>query len=403
MSNNFFFRFIATSRLTFSDWKIHQEKEQKGVKNNYSGDGDDAEMMVYDKRIKKNDFFHHYGLGFDIKIKAQNKEEARKKVETLMFNFIGIICFLEKCYIESPVCILSYRYPIDTKKELGEYQASLIDNDFFQPNESSLRPINYTRLDIFIKKIIVTSPEIRDTIYFALHWFWKAVGTKDKRDRFINLWVSLEILEPLLKNFYNQQKSKIDFPLCLHCMEKFTQCPKCNKNFGYTHNVGFTGFKKLEKNILDESVLKFQKLHSCRSALVHSGGNISKEDLEKAIFSIQVLINCSILKLLKLSEDYKDGILMAQSPFRSISLPKILEFKGSIIVNQLASIDNIDKQPSVEAEYSYKFYIDEKSGELICNYDVKHIFNNVFKDGKVEKVLKVDSSQEIKEVWERKD
>lgn len=73
----YFFRFIALSRLSFSDWKVHQTREQKGIKNIYPADN--AEMMVFDKRVKKYDFFHHYGLGFDVKIKEQNEGEAKKR------------------------------------------------------------------------------------------------------------------------------------------------------------------------------------------------------------------------------------------------------------------------------------------------------------------------------------
>lgn len=398
--NFYFFRYIAVTRLAFSDWKIHQEREQKGVKNNYPAIN--AEMLVFDRRIKKNNFFHHYGLGFDVKVPAKSKSEAASIAETLVLNFIGTLCFLEKTHVAPPQCILSYRYPENPKNKLEEYSATLLDESIFPISAaSSIRLINHQNLGFFLEKLIPSDRDTQEKILYSLHWFWKAVGVNDKRDQFTNLWVALEILEPALKRFYKYSASKRSYPTCGGCGDVAKTCPSCKKDFGYQANTGFAGFKSLETEILDGTVIKFRTLHSNRSGLVHSGGHISVDEVDKSIFSTRVLIGAAILKLLNFKDYSSDAVLLAKNNFKqATTLPTLMEIRGNITVKEVAVIDNFEKQPSVSAEYTHEYGID--GDDLLPTYSVRHEFNEVFLEGQVERIIKVDSSQNIKDVWEIK-
>ena len=395
----YFFRFIAPTRLTFSSWEVHQEREEKGVKNIYPAEH--ASCLVFDRRVWQGGFYHHYGLGFDVVAGADDRAAALAIAEHVTVTFMSVLTFLEYCYIGAPQLILSYRYPEDREsRTLEEYSALLIDNGFYQPTNMSLRPVNIQRLDIFFKYLLAATPTTREIIYFALHWMWKAVGNRDKRDVFIQLWVALEILERPLKSLFGLASSKSEHPDCKHCHEKIASCPECGKDLSYTANAGFTGLKRLEGDFVGEKgFLKFNKLHSIRSALVHSGSNVTSAELDSSTFSTRVLINAAILTLLGLSDDKRgDALVMARAPFRTAVLPMMMELRGTALVREVASVDDPAMQPTVEGTYQYRFQV--KDGQLVPLVGVEHRLSDVVENLAVQEHMNIDSSQNVEEVWE---
>lgn len=400
MPGRYFFRFVAPSRLTFSTWEVHQEREEKGVKNNYPEDG--AEMLVFDKRIEVAGFFHHYGLGFDVAADARDRAHGLEKAESYATKFISVLTFLEQYHVAAPQLVLSYRYPTSKgSRTLEQYSVLLIDDAFYQPTNLSLRRVNIRTLDAFLKAIIAATPTVRNAIYFSLHWYWKAVGSGDKRDTFLYLWVALEILEASLKVFFGLPSKKLSHPVCSHCNQTIEECPKCRRDFSYNAITGFTGFKALEGDFADvDGFLRFGKLHGRRSALIHSGGNITVGDIDSCIFSTRVLINAAILTLLNLLGDRKqDAVLMAKKQFRmAMSLPIRMELRGTARVKSVSSVDEPESQPTAAGRYDYHFEIRE--GDLVPHVTVEHKLADVIEGLQGEKHVMIDSSQIVKDVWE---
>lgn len=355
--------------------------------------------MVFDKRIDKEDVYLHYGLGFDIELHAKDKKEAKIIAENTVINFLALITYLEGCYADLPTMVLSYRKP-DRNFWLEEYQGLVFDNSY-RPVETSLRPINLSRLNEFIKSMKSLNPEIRSVVDGALHWFWKVLGSKDLRDRFINLWISLEFLEELLKQKLNLPRGKIKKqPVCLECRKTFsTKCPYCNKKYYYEAPIGKAGYKKLEKKIT-EKIMKFEELHSFRSSLFHPSikSKKTKKEYEYAIYSARVFLNYAVAFLLGL--DLKEAGSLARSEIRTLSLPIALEFMGRVKVSKELTVDDVDGQPSIKGDYRFKYeFVGEDIDQLP---DVKHTFQGAFETGQVKKIVKIDSSHNIKKVWERK-
>lgn len=214
--NHYFFRFISPTRLTGSSWKTHQKFEQKIIKVNYPSD--DSEMMVFDKRVDKAGTFLHYGLGFDIEVSAKDKESARFKAEVLVMNLLALITFLEACYSDTSTNILSYKVP-SNGLWLEEYSALVVDKSY-RPVETSLRPINLVRLNDFMQKMMSIDSETRFAIDNMYHWFWRALGSRDLKDRFINLWIGLEFLEESLKRKFQLPSGSSKKTTCLCRMQK---------------------------------------------------------------------------------------------------------------------------------------------------------------------------------------
>lgn len=396
----YFFRFVSSTRLTYSSWKTHQNFEQNIIKINFPKE--DSVMMVFDKRIKKENIFLHYGLGFDIEVDANSKEQAKVHGENLVSNILFLITFLEACYAHTPVNNLSYKVP-ESDLWLEEYSALVTDNSY-RPKETSLRPINLERLNDFMKKMMEVDVETRSAIDNAIYWFWRALGSRDLKDKFINLWVGLEFLEePLKKKFGLPIGSIKKQPVCYICKSEFTTvCSKCGNEYFYMGNVGQTGIKKLEKTI-SENIMKFDGLHAFRSQLIHSSIKVKSktlDDFKEAIYSTRVLLNQSIFTLLGFDQLYT--IPMAKMDMRGISIPTLVEFNGRIKVKEALSIDSPEKQPSVQGEYGYTYEVTDNN-ELIKQINVKHTFDGAFDVGQIEKVVREDSSHNIKEVWNREE
>lgn len=343
----------------------------------------------------------HYGIGCDIKIISKNEEDAKLRAESITLEFLTIISYLERCYFDIPLMILKYEYP-EKDTRIKNYSAIVVDNSY-RPQETSLRLVNISKLKIFLDKLEVLDKEKKSAVMQALHWFWKALGVTDKRDRFLNLWIGLEFLEKQLKKTFQLPTSKYNLPKCPHCKENIDKCPKCGKaDPVYKANTGFTGYKKLQE-LLKGKVLTFDQIHDYRSRLVH-GDNLTKEELDNSILSTTVLINLAILTILKMSPDpginANDAIEMAKGEMRKISLPLMMQFDGEIEVSEIPQVDDIDKQPHVSGDYEFKFEpINEN--EIITNCDVIHTFHGVFIKGKAKKILKNDASQKVEDVWER--
>lgn len=394
----YFFRFISPTRLTASSWKTHQKFEQKIIRINFPIE--DSKMMVFDKRVEKEEIFLHYGLGFDIEIPSVNKETAMVQAEHLVMNILSLVAFLEACYADTPINILSYRVP-QNGLWLEDYSALVLDKSY-RPKETSLRMINLDRLNDFMKNMMAVDANTRSAIDNMFHWFWRALGSRDLKDRFINLWIGLEFLEEPLKSKFSLPIGSVKkSPQCAKCKKHFSfPCPNCGEDYYYESYVGQTGFKELEKKIPDK-IMRFNELHSFRSQLVHSNTKVkpkSPDDFKEAIYSTRVLLNYAISTLLGF--DFRYAVPMAKMDMRVISLPTLLEFKGRIKVKERLSINDIEKQPSVWGEYKFKYRIEEND-ELVQLVDVKHTFNGVFETGQVEKIVKEDSSHNIKDVWDR--
>lgn len=398
--SRYFFRFVSPTRLTGSSWGTHQKIEQKIIKINFPSE--DSQMMVFDKRIEKEGLFLHYGLGFDVEVSAVNKEVAKTSAENLVINILSLICFLEACYADTPFNILSYKVA-EKDLWLEEYSALVTDKSY-RPRETSLRPINLDRLNDFMKKMMEVNIEARSAIAIdnSMHWFWRALGARDLKDRFINLWIGLEFLEePLKKKFGLSTGSAKKQPTCSECKKEFsTICTNCGKDYYYIGNVGQTGIKELEKKI-SEKIMKFNELHSFRSQLFHSSTRVkpkTPDDFKGAIHSARVLLNYAIFELLGFDPKY--AAPMAGMNMRVISLPTLLEFKGRVKVKKSLTIDDIEKQPSIQGEYKFEYKI-EDNDELVQLVDVEHTFDGAFETGQVEKIVKEDSSHNTKDVWDR--
>lgn len=394
----YFFRFISPTRLTGSSWKTHQKFEQKLIKLNYPTI--DSVMMIFDKRIKKGRIFLHYGLGFDVEIPSNNKIAAMLKAENLVMNILSLITYLEACYADTPTNILSYKIP-KNGLWLEEYTA-LVRDKSYRPVETSLRLINLDRFDDFRKKMMSVDAETRSAIDNMFHWFWRALGSRDLKDRFINLWVGLEFLEDSLKKKFGLPTGSVKKqPKCPECKKDFSiNCPKCGKDYYYKSYVGQTGFKELEKKI-SEKIMKFGELQEFRSQLFHSSTKATPKTpdvFKEAIYSTRVLLNYAVFFLLEF--DFKYAVPMAKVEMRVISLPTMMEFRGRVRVKEKITIDDIDKHPAVVGEYKFKYKID--GDELIQLVDVKHTFDGAFETGQVKKIVKEDSSHNTKDVWERK-
>lgn len=395
----YFFRFISPTRIAYSDWKVHQIREDKIVKVDYPTI--DAVMMIFDKRIKKREVFLHYGLGFDVEVLSSNKETAFVKAENLVMNFLSLITFLEACYADTPINILSYKVP----KEglwLEEYSALVVDKNY-RPVETSPRQINLIRLNDFMKKMVSIDGETRTAIDNMFHWFWRALGSRDLKDRFINLWVGLEFLEESLKKKFGLPTgSAKKQPKCAECKKEFSfLCPNCGQDYYYKSYVGQTGFKELEKKIL-EKIMKFGELQEFRSQLFHSSTKATPKtpaDFKKTIYSTRVLLNYAVFFLLGF--DFEFAVPMAKVDMRVISLLTMMELKGRVKVKEKLTIDTTEKQPSVQGEYKFEYKI-EDNYNLVQLTDVEHTFDGVFETGQVKKIVKEDSSHNTKDVWERK-
>lgn len=395
----FFFRFLAKTRLTFSDWETHQEREEHGLMVKHPAEG--AELLVFDRRLERDGFFLHYGLGFDVGIEAPNKEWAQQRAEHLVVSTMGVLTFLEGCYTEAPDLVLSYRYPGDPDAHtLDEYSVVLFDENAQLPTEVSLRRVNLNRLAVFFEHLRGAPRPVRDAVEFSIHWYWKAVGSTDRRDTFINLWVALETLEAPLKALFGMPGSKTAHPQCSHCKETISECPECGDELSYKANSGYTGLKRLEKTLENPNdVLPFGKLHSKRSALVHAGKSLTAKDLEMCAFSTRVLINFAILTLLGLDENCSaDAMLMSKQQFRPATKPIRIEFKGSAEVKRLAPVDHPEDQPGVTADYRYRFSLE--AGDIVPRFEVHSNQNDVIRElhGEQAAVI-VDASQNVREVF----
>jgi hypothetical protein len=373
-----------------------------GAKDNQSPTpAEDIVMMVFDKRIKKNETYLHYGLGIDIELHAPDRDVAAARAEGVVLNFLSLISYIDSCYVEVPSLILSYRTSISDLR-LREFQATVMDNAY-HPVETFLRPINLDRLNRFIEAMKSAKPEIRQAVDGALHWYWKALGSKNLTDRFLNLWISLEYLEGPLKTFFGLPLGSVTKkPICPECKREFSiDCPHCGENYYYEATMGMSGIKQLEVDI-HEDIDKFNRLHRFRSKLFHSaitGPFHSKADCTKAIYSTRVLLNCAILTLLGL--DTSDAVPLANVEMRSLSLPMLLEFKGEVTINGTINIDDTEKQPAVHGDYVYKYELDPISGDLLQYPDVVHTFEGAFEAGQVLRTVKIDSSHKVERIWER--
>ncbi|MDO8487368.1 MAG: HEPN domain-containing protein [Candidatus Curtissbacteria bacterium] len=394
----YFFRFITPTRLTFSDWLVHQKWEQNGIKVNLPSVN--AEMMVFDKRIKHKGTFMHYGLGCDIKIMSQNEKEAKLRSEVIVLEFLTLISYLEKCYFGAPSMILEYEYP-EEGTSIKNYSAIIFDNNYI-PKEISPRPINIQRLQIFLNKFEPLEPNKKMSISQTLHWFWKALGAADKRDRFLSLWIALEFLEEELKKRYGLAASKSTLPKCPHCKNNIDACPKCKKpDPFYKTNTGFTGYKEIEKAIKGKT-LKFDQIHAYRSKLIH-GNNITVREVDDSIMSTVILINLAILTLMDMSTDpdvnASDAIEMAKGSIRKLALPIMYRFDGEIKVSEIPEIDHTEKQPFVSGDFDLHFKI-INGFKIETDGKLRHQFHGVFQSGKVKKILMVDESEIVEKVWE---
>mgnify|MGYP001619756664 FL=1 len=316
-SKQYFFRFRCPTRLAFGNWLEHQETKPKGVSFDYKGDR--ANVVVFDEILATEPAKTHFGIGIDVLIEGDEIEKSQKIVEGIILEIISILAFAEACFIGLPEFVLRYALPQDGAC-LKEATAYVLDKNY-RPIETTTRIINRERVKGLFSLInSITINSRRNAIRDSLHWFWRALDNKYIRDRFLQIWIAIEYLEKELKAIYKLNNSEIHYPRCEFCKEEFKVCPKCEKDFGYKANPGFTGYKTLEKEAGLDGL--FNELHRIRSKLVHGGEAIIESHvLEKAILDSHSLLVKAFFVLC--GADHKESTTLPME-MRSKSLPMIL-------------------------------------------------------------------------------
>ena len=69
-------------------------------------------------------------------------------------------------------------------------------------------------------------------------------------------------------------------------------------------------------------------------------------------------------------------------------------------VVDVPTIDDVHLQPTVYGRYNYNFEFDDH-GDLVFRGEVEHEFQGAFIGGSMEKKLRVDSSLNVQDVWDK--
>jgi hypothetical protein len=354
-------------------------------------------IIVHDEFLHTKPSRTHYGIGIDLIINVDKVNFLQSIVENAILEIISILSFCEACFIGRPEFVLKYRIP-DQGTNLEDFKSHILNKDIL-PKETTTRIANPNRIKKFFSMIdSITDLERKKSITNSLHWFWKALGDNDVRDRFLHLWIAVEYLEKELKKEFNIPTSELHYPICRYCHNEFRSCPECEKDFGYKANTGFAGFKFLEKKVASRKGL-FNKLHKLRSKIVHAGRLVlPKEASEEAIMDSYNLLVKAIFVLCGV--DHLESKIMPNF-LRGESLPPILVFEGQIEVTKIPDLDEVHLQPIGEGSYSFNAEIDEITDDLLPNWGIQHDFLGVFKKGFMKKSILLDQSHNIKDVWDK--
>ncbi len=329
-----------------------------------SVDSTQPSFVVYDLVRNQDGLTLPAGLGMDAHIDAPNIVEAISRCLFAANFLIDVVTFATQAEPSLANFVLAY------DATPGVEDRELMAHNSLGPALIS-RPLKeYLLLPILqaangLRHEAQSSAEAADRIGRvdrAMKWLRKGVGETAILDEFTAYWVGLEVLDPAIRPVERV------FRTCSECGEAVDRCNHCGseitKGEKTTNVLEGVRFVMEEKMGVRKSV--FNKIRSMRGALLHGGKDLRDPELETLTTYIphfrRGLIRAICLTL-QMGEEVANELALPDP--RRIQSDPIQRLTELVLIEEVPSLDEVDKQPRIELDVTNKLMLSNDSDDVI--------------------------------------
>jgi hypothetical protein len=331
-----------------------------------SSDSTQPSFVVYDLVQSQDDLSVPDGLGIDAHIEASGIAEAIRQCFFAANFLVDVLTFATQAEPSAANFVLAYdatpgveRRELVAHNSLGRAVVSRRLKDYLLP--PILEAANALRRE---GQSSTDAADRIERVDLAMKWLRKGVGETAILDEFTAYWVGLEVLDPIIRPVQRI------FRTCPECGKAVDHCNHCGKEIAKgekTTNV-LEGVRFIMEERLAIKKGVFNRIRSMRGALLHGGKGLQRSELETLTTYIphfrRGLIHAICLAL-HLDEQVTAELALPD-PRRMQSHP-IQRLREFVLIDDVPSLDEIDKQPRIELGVANKLTLSGNNDDILEN------------------------------------
>lgn len=318
-----------------------------------SDNGQETILALLDIKEMYNDTIVHQGIKAEIISSGIGLTEALTEAEGRLDYVLSLVLFELNVVSVRPQ--LQFGYEISNNSLTSEFiQIEYIEDPLLKQKRNLYE--REPRLRKLVNKVLAEQafPEISPYIIRAVKKYHSGLFRTDPIDTFLDFWVGLEVLNPLLIKHFKASSFEI------------SKCP--NTECGYERQVpATTGVKALFEEFSTHKTKDYSNYRGLRSGLEHGGKHLAgaRKLAEEYNPNCQTMLRKAIYILLSLDENnddpinnackkcivYKGNFLVPASSLAKLSEPPRLAIKSNISLLQWDSVSD-EREINIVLEHS---------------------------------------------------